>query len=143
MALRTRCLVVVLSLFALSAPLALAQDPPAAPSDAPAQVAAISDLGMTPAPQAMGSAVDLSPMPEAACHGWITCPEPKSCNSNWSGFAPCDAPFCGWDSYCESKTPDGEATVQPKERFRSCTLGDGSICLEWQVYSFRLHCGCT
>lgn len=76
---------------------------------------------------------------DAACHGWVTCPSPKVCG-NWSTYGDCDSPCCGYDSYCEGKGLD--ATLQPRERFRICTLGNGSSCTEWQTYGFRLYCGC-
>jgi hypothetical protein len=77
--------------------------------------------------------------PDSACHGWTTCPSPKLCGA-WSTYGDCDSPCCGYDSYCEGKGLD--ATVQPRERFRICTLGNGSSCTEWQTWSFRLYCGC-
>ena len=106
------------------------------------EVAAVPEVAMTPAAEALVLAAFEPPIGEAsACHGWYTCPSPKSCGS-WSTYQDCDQPFCGWDDYCEYKS-GGDATVQPRERFRYCVLGDGSPCYEYQVISWRLHCGCV
>lgn len=83
----------------------------------------------------------VTPASAAACHGFSTCPDPKSCGG-WSTLVACDSPFCdSADPFCESKGAL-TATYQPKEKFRACTLSDGSQCLEWLTISFRTHCGC-
>jgi hypothetical protein len=75
-----------------------------------------------------------------ACHGWGTCPSPKSCGG-WSGLTPCDSPFCDSHPACDGIS-GGIAFVQLKERFRACVLSDGSQCIEGELYSFKIHCGC-
>lgn len=76
------------------------------------------------------------------CHGASSCPSPSSCGS-WSGFYDCDVPFCGWDSFCVTKTGSEDAIVQPREQFRACVLADGSTCLEYSnTYTFRIRCNC-
>ncbi|HEV7508628.1 MAG TPA: hypothetical protein VGS07_27360 [Thermoanaerobaculia bacterium] len=82
----------------------------------------------------------VSPAAAAACHGFITCPDPKSCAS-WTAFTACEDPFCDSHPSCDIKS-NGIATVQLKERFRACTLSNGSQCIEWQTSSFVVHCGC-
>jgi hypothetical protein len=76
----------------------------------------------------------------AACHSGGPCPNPTSCGG-WSTLVACDSPFCDSHPSCDFKS-GGVATVQLKERFRACTLADGSQCLEWQLYSYLVHCGC-
>jgi hypothetical protein len=76
----------------------------------------------------------------AACHGYTSCPDPKSCGG-WSTLVDCDSQFCDSHPDCDFKT-GGTAIVQLKERFRACTLADGSQCLEWQLYSYKVRCGC-
>lgn len=83
----------------------------------------------------------VTPAEAAACHGFVSCPSPVSCGS-WSSLFNCDSPFCDTHPSCDSKTPDGIAIVQLKERFRACTLANGSQCLEWELYSFKVRCGC-
>jgi hypothetical protein len=83
----------------------------------------------------------VTPASAAACHGFITCPNPKSCGS-WSTWVACDSPYCDdADSFCLGKNIP-LATYQPKEQFRACTLSNGSQCLEWVTASFRTRCGC-
>jgi hypothetical protein len=83
----------------------------------------------------------IAPASAAACHGFITCPDPKSCGS-WSTWVACDSPYCDdADSFCLGKNIP-LATWQPKEQFRACTLSNGSQCLEWVTASFRTRCGC-
>lgn len=76
----------------------------------------------------------------AACNAAYTCPSPKSCGS-WSAPYDCDDPFCGGDSFCDAK--GAPAWLQPTQKFRYCTLGNGSGCYEYSgLVSRRLHCGC-
>jgi hypothetical protein len=74
----------------------------------------------------------------APCQGAPSCGT-TACTA-WSAYYDCDAPFCGGDSFCDSKGTD--AVLQPTERYRACTLPDGSQCLEFQHRTRRLHCGC-
>lgn len=83
----------------------------------------------------------IAPVAAAACHGFSTCPDPKSCGG-LSSLVACDSPFCdSADSFCEAKGAQ-TATYQLKEQFRACTLSDGSQCLEWTTFQFRTRCGC-
>lgn len=76
----------------------------------------------------------------AACHLAPSCPDPKVCGA-WSTMASCDSPFCDSHPDCDHIS-GGTAIVQLKERFRVCTIADGSQCLDWQLYSFKVRCGC-
>jgi hypothetical protein len=81
------------------------------------------------------------PAEAAACHTWQSaCPEPKAC-TGWSSLVNCDSPFCDSHPACDSIS-GGVAVVQLKERFRDCTLSDGSHCIEGELYSFKVRCGC-
>ncbi|HEX6901699.1 MAG TPA: hypothetical protein VF789_18370 [Thermoanaerobaculia bacterium] len=74
------------------------------------------------------------------CHSSIPCPEPKAC-SNWSAAFNCGTLYCDYHPIC-AKTGD-LATLQPREKFRSCTLQDGSTCLEYAAApALRTACGC-
>jgi heme A synthase len=79
------------------------------------------------------------PAAASACNGWTTCP-PGSFGS-WSPYYNCDSTFCGYDSYCDNKS-NGDATLQPRERYRIYNYPDGSQCAEYQVISVRNFCGC-
>ncbi|HEX6904405.1 MAG TPA: hypothetical protein VF789_32150 [Thermoanaerobaculia bacterium] len=71
------------------------------------------------------------------CHSAIPCPEPKAC-SNWSAAYYCGTPYCDYSPIC-----DDIATFQLREKFRACTLQDGSTCLEYaKVSTARTSCGC-
>ncbi len=74
-----------------------------------------------------------------ACHGDVSCPNPSSC-ANWSTLYSCGEPYCDYDPVCAK---EGDlATFQPRERFRACTLQDGSTCLEYMVAPRGKSCGC-
>ena len=79
-----------------------------------------------------------APAAADACH-WGSCP-PGSFGS-WTSYVNCDAPFCGEDSFCAAKGTI--ATFQNRERYRVHHYSDGSQCTEYQVTTFRAHCGCS
>lgn len=72
------------------------------------------------------------------CHWNQTCPPGSP--TNWSAYSACGRD-CGFDSYCSSKGTD--ATLELRERYRFVRYQDGSECLEYEVATFRLHCGCV
>jgi len=79
----------------------------------------------------------------AACHwGSTACPSPSSC-AGWSTNYDCDAAFCEGDDSCVTiPNPNGNATFQYREKFRNCTLQDGSSCREYQISLVRKWCHC-
>ncbi len=74
--------------------------------------------------------------PDAACHYGATCPSPTSCN-NWSSWVACDTACCA-DAICTG----GRGKYQPRERFRTCFMANGSQCTEYQVDIQFIRCGC-
>lgn len=138
------------AMLCLGASVAVAQDAALVPGfegDAWAQGAGFPDDGLLSpftSPLAMSGELallmGLGGRDAPACHGAYTCPSPKSCGS-WSASYDCDDPFCGGDSFCDAK--GAPAWLQPTEKFRACTLGNGSSCYEYTVPTTRrLHCGC-
>lgn len=84
------------------------------------------------------------------CHGYTTCPNPKSCGS-WSTYYACgttcvynrDCGGCGPIHLDPDCVPDGTKGLrQFSEQFRTCTLQDGSTCTEYNLISSIVDCGC-
>lgn len=84
------------------------------------------------------------------CHGYTTCPDPKSCGS-WSTYSACgtscvrnrECGGCGPLSQDPDCIPDGTKGLrQFSEAFRTCTLQNGSTCTEYTLISSIVDCGC-
>lgn len=84
------------------------------------------------------------------CHGYTTCPNPKSCGS-WSTYTACGT-TCVYNRECggcgpihldPDCVPDGTKGLrQFSEQFRACVLQDGSTCMEYNLISSIVDCGC-
>lgn len=84
------------------------------------------------------------------CHGFVTCPDPKSC-SGWSSYYNCGT-MCVADRACggcgpipldPDCIPDGTGvTRQFTESFRVCTLQNGTSCTEYRGSAYKAECGC-
>jgi hypothetical protein len=87
-----------------------------------------------------------------SCHGLVACPNPASCAA-WSSPYTCgticgNSRECGGcgplneDPFC---VPDGTKGLREVyERFRTCTLQNGSSCTEYTITTgLVIDCGCT
>jgi hypothetical protein len=86
-----------------------------------------------------------------SCHAPTTCPNPASC-AGWSTSYACGT-FCGFSRACggcgpiqtdPECIPDGTPGQRTKfERFRTCTLQNGTSCTEYSVTMGGVtECGC-